>query len=478
MFGWRKRDEGFEWHRYVRTTIKVRRDARRDKAEQIKQQAVDGAKAAGIAAGVAARDGVKVAGAAARQGAKVAGAAAKDSAKVAGAAAREGAKVAGSAVRQGAQAAGEKARVVAKEGAVKLGVGARVAASALGRGWRAGSAGARRGAHVFGEKIAPPLRPVLDVVGRPSVAMPLAVAGSIAFVAGLLRIGLQHGMDRDSSAAILIGAFCLLLAFLPRLLLGTGPGMPAFFSRLHPHIQTGAKATGALIVLMAAVTMISPGRGALLGFPITTASLPFTSSKSVEGRGSALGPDTIRVGTTVVRLSGIEAPEREQRCVRPGNKRWRCGDAATATLQRLAGGRALKCTVGTADAAGVASGVCFDGETDINASYVKSGHAFAASGVFSRYGSAESEAKAAKAGLWAGDAERPSEWRAKQWDEAKRRAPDGCPIKGHVTGSTRAYVLPWSSDYERVRVNAARGGRWFCSEEEAVGAGWKPSVRG
>ena len=68
---------------------------------------------------------------------------------------------------------------------------------------------------------------------------------------------------------------------------------------------------------------------------------------------------------------------------------------------------------------------------------------------------------------------RPADWRAKIWEDAKSRAPDGCPIKGQVAGSSRFYVLPWSAGYERARVQETRGERWFCSEQEAVAAGFK-----
>ena len=104
---------------------------------------------------------------------------------------------------------------------------------------------------------------------------------------------------------------------------------------------------------------------------------------------------------------------------------------------------------------------------------------FAGGGLFASYSGLERQARDAKAGIWAaGDAERPSEFRAKVWEEAKRRAPDGCPIKGLVTGGDRVYVLPWSPDYERGRIQKARGERWFCSEREAEAAGFKPAVRG
>ena len=74
-----------------------------------------------------------------------------------------------------------------------------------------------------------------------------------------------------------------------------------------------------------------------------------------------------------------------------------------------------------------------------------------------------------------GSATRPSEYRALKWEEAKRDAPDGCPIKGSVRGSRRYYTVPWARDYERVKVSRNRGERWFCSESEAQEAGFKPS---
>ena len=66
-------------------------------------------------------------------------------------------------------------------------------------------------------------------------------------------------------------------------------------------------------------------------------------------------------------------------------------------------------------------------------------------------------ARAAKAGIWAaGESLRPAEWRTKLWDDAKRKAPDGCPIKGVVMGSAKVYLLPWSAEYERGRIQTNR----------------------
>ena len=45
------------------------------------------------------------------------------------------------------------------------------------------------------------------------------------------------------------------------------------------------------------------------------------------------------------------------------------------------------------------------GETDIAAELVRNGHVFAETGFFATYGSLESEAREAKAGIWRGEAE-------------------------------------------------------------------------
>ena len=75
--------------------------------------------------------------------------------------------------------------------------------------------------------------------------------------------------------------------------------------------------------------------------------------------------------------------------------------------------------------------------------------------------------------MWKGDVQRPAEWRAKRWEEAKRAAPDGCPIKGAVSQDGKVYLLPWSREYDRVKVRSGRGERWFCSEQDARAAGWR-----
>ena len=139
----------------------------------------------------------------------------------------------------------------------------------------------------------------------------------------------------------------------------------------------------------------------------------------------------------------------------------------------LAKGR-VRCKLGSENDDGRRSGTCHTGEKDIAAELVNGGHVFATSGLFTTYGSLESAARANKVGVWGGEAARPDDYRAQKWEEAKRDAPDGCPIKGNLKGGRRIYTLPWAQDYERVRMSG-KGDRWFCSKSEARQAGWKPS---
>jgi len=52
--------------------------------------------------------------------------------------------------------------------------------------------------------------------------------------------------------------------------------------------------------------------------------------------------------------------------------------------------------------------------------------------------------------------------------------PPGCDIKGNINRKgERIYHLPGGRFYGQVQIDAARGERWFCSEEEARAAGWR-----
>ena len=53
----------------------------------------------------------------------------------------------------------------------------------------------------------------------------------------------------------------------------------------------------------------------------------------------------------------------------------------------------------------------------------------------------------------------------------------GCAIKGNIQGAgqggDRVYHMPGSASYERTVIDLSKGERYFCSEAEAQGAGWR-----
>ena len=49
-----------------------------------------------------------------------------------------------------------------------------------------------------------------------------------------------------------------------------------------------------------------------------------------------------------------------------------------------------------------------------------------------------------------------------------------CLIKGNISSAGKVYHVPGSRSYEQTVIDESRGERWFCSEEEAVAAGWRP----
>lgn len=51
-------------------------------------------------------------------------------------------------------------------------------------------------------------------------------------------------------------------------------------------------------------------------------------------------------------------------------------------------------------------------------------------------------------------------------------------IKGNInTRGERIYHTPSSASYAGVQVDERKGERWFCSEDEARSAGWRPAGR-
>ncbi len=91
--------------------------------------------------------------------------------------------------------------------------------------------------------------------------------------------------------------------------------------------------------------------------------------------------------------------------------------------------------------------------------------------------SAEEEARENKRGLWgACEIEEGDEAELREID-AEPPSPD-CIIKGNISekGYGMTYLVPGCDNYNRVKIDLRKGEKYFCSEEEAVKAGFRKAT--
>lgn len=193
--------------------------------------------------------------------------------------------------------------------------------------------------------------------------------------------------------------------------------------------------------------------------------------------------DTFVVRGFSIRLKGIDAPETAQTCRDGRDRSYPCGDHAANHLVDLVGGDEVHCQGEEKDEYDRLIAYCRAGGRDLNRAMVRDGWAVAFVRFDDSYVAEEEAARAARRGIWAGEFQRPEDFRAAGWRRANRRSGGGedgeCPIKGNINAKgDRIYHTPWGSKhYRRTRINTSRGERWFCSEAEALAAGWRPPIR-
>lgn len=188
--------------------------------------------------------------------------------------------------------------------------------------------------------------------------------------------------------------------------------------------------------------------------------------------------DTISIDGIHYRLHGIDAPEAGQRCKDGKGGTWRCGDEATRHLEHLIGNAVPDCDYrGTDDFDRIIS-VCTVNGLELNRSMVADGYAWAFRRFSEDYADDEDEAVARGTEIWQATTQTAWDYRAAKWEVAAQEAPQGCPIKGNISGNGRIYHAPWSPWYTKTKVSVDKGERWFCSEREALDAGWRAPIWG
>jgi endonuclease YncB( thermonuclease family) len=204
------------------------------------------------------------------------------------------------------------------------------------------------------------------------------------------------------------------------------------------------------------------------------ASLAVAASTTISGTAHVADGDTLRVGATRVRLSGVDAPELSQRCGPDGHK-VACGAMAAEWLRRRVAGRLIACETVDTDRYGRSVAICRVEGEDVGAAIVEAGWATAYRRYSMSYVGQEARARAARRGIWSLGFQPPADYRRERRLADVPPAPDPrCAIKGNVSASgTRIYHEPGNRAYAEVRIDASRGERWFCSEREAVAAGWR-----
>lgn len=224
-------------------------------------------------------------------------------------------------------------------------------------------------------------------------------------------------------------------------------------------------------VLAAAVAVVGHARPGVQ----TELSAQPSAGPAITGRARVIDGDSIEIGGTSIRLEGIDAPEMGQTCTTASGHPWPCGRVAARVLGELIGEQEVRCDSRGPDRYGRTLAVCRTGSVELNAELVRRGHAWAFVRYSQSYVREEARARAARVGIWVGHATPAWDFRAGRWADAEPSAPSGCAIKGNVTAGGLIYHMPWSPWYGKINMDLGKGKRWFCSEAEAVAAGWRPA---
>ncbi|MBB6465006.1 endonuclease YncB(thermonuclease family) [Aminobacter lissarensis] len=154
---------------------------------------------------------------------------------------------------------------------------------------------------------------------------------------------------------------------------------------------------------------------AVLGLLIlVSARLDRVETRKSEGVAVVNDGDSITLGSERVRLRGIDAPEYSQICRKDGAD-YPCGRRSREALSKLVAGRQVSCAGWERDRYRRLLGECTVAGIDLNSSQVEAGWAVAYGG----YEAEEVAARRGRKGLWAGDFDRPRDWRNMHGDMAE-----------------------------------------------------------
>lgn len=222
----------------------------------------------------------------------------------------------------------------------------------------------------------------------------------------------------------------------------------------------------------------------------TSSSVATETTAHSETVKRVIDGDTIELASGKrVRYIGIDTPET----VDP-RKTVQCfGREAKAENVRLVDGKTVRLEkdVSEIDKYGRLLRYVYVGDVMVNEALARGGFAYSSSfppdvKYQEKFLLAQQEARENNRGLWAGceDSNTSKASNASNAsktsstgnviEEQKQNLNTGCVIKGNISAKgEKIYHNPGCGSYDKTAIDESAGERWFCSEDEAVGAGWR-----
>jgi endonuclease YncB( thermonuclease family) len=154
-----------------------------------------------------------------------------------------------------------------------------------------------------------------------------------------------------------------------------------------------------------------PMKKALCIMLVMVASKSFATE--ILGIPRVVDGDTLEIAGTKIRLEGIDAPEKSQKCLDAAKVSYDCGRRATSALVDRIGGEPVTCRISSIDRYGRSIGTCTQNRVDLNQWMVREGWAVAYRKYAATYVFDENTARLSKKNLWAGTFEMPWDFRSK-----------------------------------------------------------------
>lgn len=162
------------------------------------------------------------------------------------------------------------------------------------------------------------------------------------------------------------------------------------------------------------------------------APIEASAGDTVSGTASVVDGDTLDIHGARIRLVAVDAPESGQKCLSAEKKFIRCGTTSANKLDEWINRNPVSCAIEGKDKYGRLLGQCSVRGDSMQEWLVTNGYALAYRAYSTAFVPAEQKARAARAGVWAGEFVMPWDWRK------GARLPGEPPTKAMAEGKAGA----------------------------------------